>query len=191
MNSKTKNKTVENSVKTVEDSEASITSKLTDENAYDVEAFVTADDTKEVVEDVDSHFKTLLVGFTLKLSRRSTGNVGFELALNTNDKCRYLRLTSNDSGGLFSKEWVKLDDLYVLLEAMGANKPFKSSVFKSVMKGGSANNVSFLSAVLRSEEIALILKSEKSLFLHVVNPLLINQRDRLSKLKPLATSSKV
>lgn len=139
--------------------------------------------------DIDSHFKTLLVGYAPKLSSKSLGLIGYEVALNTEDKCRYLRLTSNDSGGLFSKEWVKLDDLYALLDAMEADTPFKSSVFKSVMKGGSANNVSFLSAVLRSEEIALILKSEKSLFLHVVNPLLINQRDRLAKLKPMQTSS--
>lgn len=196
MSTKTKNKVIENSEKEDKNgevsavNEADLIAKVADENTHNVGPTVIADDTKEVVEDVDSHFKTLLVGFTLKLSRRSTGKVGFELALNIDDKCRYLRLTSNDSGGLFSKEWVKLDDLYVLLEAMEAEKPFKSSVFKSVMKGGSANNVSFLSAVLRSEEIALILKSEKSLFLHVVNPLLINQRDRLSKLKPLPTSSK-
>jgi hypothetical protein len=170
--------------------EANINDNTTGKSAYDVEAFVATEETKEIIEDVDSHFKTLLVGHAPKLSSKSSDLIGYEIALNIDDKCRYLRLTSNDSGGLFSKEWVKLDDLYVLLEAMEADKPFKSSVFKSIMKGGSANNVSFLSAVLRSEEIALILKSEKSQFLHVVNPLLINQRDRLSKLKLLRTSSK-
>jgi hypothetical protein len=170
--------------------EANINDNTTSKSAYDVEAFVATEETKEIIEDVDSHFKTLLVGHAPKLSSKSSGLIGYEIALNIDDKCRYLRLTSNDSGGLFSKEWVKLDDLYVLLEAMEADKPFKSSVFKSMMKGGSANNVSFLSAVLRSEEIALILKSGKSQFLHVVNPLLINQRDRLSKLKPMRTSSK-
>jgi hypothetical protein len=174
----------------ITDNESDITENITDENAYDVEAFVAVDEAKDIVEDIDSHFKTLLVGHAPKLSSKSQGLIGYEVALNTDDKSRYLRLTSNDSGGLFSKEWVKLDDLYELLEAMEADKPFKSSVFKSIMKGGSANNVSFLSAVLRSEEVALILKSEKSQFLHVVNPLLINQRDRLSKLKPLRTSSK-
>jgi len=145
---------------------------------------------KGSLEEVDNEFKTLLVGLAPKLSSKSSGLIGYEVALNADDKYSYLRLTSNGSGGLFSKEWVKLDDLYVLLEAMEADKAFKSSVFKAVIKGGSANNVSFLSAVLRSEEIALILKSEKSQFLHVVNPLLINQRDRLSKLKPMRTSSK-
>lgn len=186
MNTKTRKKS-----ELKEDESAEVDVNNNDSDNADETLIVNApDETKKSAVDTDSHFKTLLVGFALKLSRRATGNVGFELSLNIDDKCRYLRLTSNDSGGLFSKEWVKLDDLYALLEAMGSDKPFKSSVFKSVMKGGSANNVSFLSAVLRCEEIALILKSEKSQFLHVVNPLLVNQRDRLSKLKPLPTSSK-
>jgi hypothetical protein len=192
MNDKVKNnakKEVENG-EVITENESDITKNITDENAYNIEAFVAVDEAKEIVEDIDSHFKTLLVGHAPKLSSKSQGLIGYEVALNTDDKSRYLRLTSNDSGGLFSKEWVKLDDLYELLEAMEADKPFKSSVFKSIIKGGSANNVSFLSAILRSEEVALILKSEKSQFLHVVNPLLINQRDRLSKLKPLRTSSK-
>jgi hypothetical protein len=192
MNDKVKNnakKEIKNG-EVITENESDITENITDENTYNVEAFVAVDEAKEIVEDIDSHFKTLLVGHAPKLSSKSQGLIGYEVALNTDDKSRYLRLTSNDSGGLFSKEWVKLDDLYELLEPMEADKPFKSSVFKSIMKGGSANNVSFLSAVLRSEEVALILKSEKSQFLHVVNPLLINQRDRLSKLKPLRTSSK-
>ncbi len=189
MSTKTKNKVIENSEVSAE-SEANLTDKVTDENAYDVEAFVTTEEIKEIIEDVDSHFKTLLVGHAPKLSSKSSGLIGYEVALNTDDKSRYLRLTSNSSGGLFSKEWIKLDDLYELLEAMEVDKPFKSSVFKSVIRGKSANNQSFLASAIRSEEIALILKSEKSQFLHVVNPLLINQRDRLSKLKPLRTSSK-
>jgi hypothetical protein len=192
MNDKVKNnakKEIKNG-EVITENESDITENITDENTYNVEAFVAVDEAKEIVEDIDSHFKTLLVGHAPKLSSKSQGLIGYEVALNTDDKSRYLRLTSNDSGGLFSKEWVKLDDLYELLEAMEADKSFKSSVFKSIIKGGSANNVSFLSAVLRSEEVALILKSEKSQFLHVVNPLLINQRDRLSKLKPLRTSSK-
>tara|TARA_R110000737_G_scaffold314184_1_gene323889 strand:- start:13102 stop:13677 length:576 start_codon:yes stop_codon:yes gene_type:complete len=189
MSTKTKKKVVDDIAENTEvspENKAKLKEEAESTTTDNVEAIDTAD---EAIDDADSHFKTLLVGLTPKLSSKSSGLIGYEVALNTDDKCRYLRLTSNDSGGLFSKEWVKLDDLYVLLEAMETDKPFKSSVFKSIIKGGSANNVSFLSAVLRSEEVALILKSEKSQFLHVVNPLLINQRDRLAKLKPLRTSS--
>jgi len=142
------------------------------------------------IDNTDVQYKTLMVGFAPKLSTKSTGRVGFELALNSDDKTRYLRLTSNDSGGLFSKEWISLDAIFELLESQQEDKPFKSSIFKSVITGGSANNVSFLAAVLRCEEMSLILQSDKSQFLHVVNPLLINQKDRLVKLKPMRTSAK-
>jgi len=145
---------------------------------------------KTDIDNTDAQYKTLMVGFASKLSTKSTGRVGFELALNTDDKVRYLRLTSNDSGGLFSKEWVNLDAIFELLESQQEDRPFKSSTFKSVITGGSANNISFLAAVLRCEEIGLILQSDKSQFLHVVNPLLINQKDRLMKLKPMRTSAK-
>ena len=150
-----------------------------------VEADVTTDDKADV--DPDCQYQTVLVGQAKTLSAKSKGLIGFELALNIEDKCRYLRMTSNSNGGLFSKAWVSLDELFTLLEQQDLDKPFKSSIFKAVIKGGSANNVSFLSAVLRSEELGLILKSEKSQFLHLVNPLLVNQRDRLTKLKPLPT----
>jgi len=135
--------------------------------------------------DTDIAYQTVLVGHAPKLSARTAGLIGYELALNIDDNGLYLRLTRNDSGGLFSKEWVSLDAIYTLLESLDEGKPFKSSAFKTVMKGGSSNNVSFLSAVLRSEEIALIIPSDKSKFLHAHNPLLINRREHLLTLKPL------
>lgn len=149
-----------------------------------------ANDEQAKAPDLDKNYKTLLVGFAPKLSTKSTGRIGFELALNTEDKTRYLRLTENDSGGLFSKEWISLNSLFELIENQPEDKPFKSSILKPLFKGGSANNVSFLAAVCRCEDFALMLPTEKNLFLHVVNPLIINQKDRLLKLKPLRTSAK-
>ena len=147
-------------------------------------------DNSTPTDDTDIHFKTLLVGFAPKLSTKNTGRIGFELALNTDDKCRYVRLTENDSGGLFSKEWISLDSLFELLESQQEDKPFKSSILKPLFKGGSANNISFLAAVCRCEDFALVLPTEKNQFLHVLNPLLANQKDRLYKLKPMRTSAK-
>lgn len=150
-----------------------------------IEANIATDDKADI--DPDSQHKTVLVGQAKTLSSKSKGLIGFELALNTDDKCRYLRMTGNSNGGLFSKEWVSLDTVFALLEQQALDKPFKSSIFKGIINGKSANNCSFISAVLRSEEFGLIVKSEKSQFLHLVNPLLVNQRDRLTKLKPLPT----
>jgi len=140
--------------------------------------------------NTDKHYKTLMVGFAPKLSSKSTGKIGYEIALNTEDKGRYLRLTSNDSGGLFSKEWVCLNTVFDLLESQQEGKEFKSSIFKSVIKGGSANNVSFVAGCLRCDEIGLILQAEKNQFLHVINPLLINRKDMIMKLKPLRGAAK-
>ncbi|GAA6173841.1 hypothetical protein NBRC116592_35110 [Colwellia sp. KU-HH00111] len=150
-----------------------------------VEDNIVTDDKTDI--DPDSQYKTLLVGQAKTLSTKSNGLIGFELALNIDDKCRYLRLVSNTKNGLFSKEWLSLDALFELLDQQALDKPFKSSIFKAVINGKSANNCSFISAVLRCDEMGLILKSEKSQFLHLVNPLLVNQRDRLTKLKPLPT----
>jgi hypothetical protein len=140
--------------------------------------------------NLDEHYNTLMVGFAPKLSSKSTGKIGYEIALNTEDKNRYLGLTSNDSGGLFSREWVCLNTVFELIESQQEDKEFKSSIFKSVIKGGSANNVSFIAACLRCDEIGLILQAEKNQFLHVVYPLLINRKDMIMKLKPLRGAAK-
>jgi hypothetical protein len=182
-------KNTEDSNKASTDKSTKVDEKLNDEVITDlpVKDNIATEDEADI--DPDSQYKTVLVGQAKTLSAKSKGLIGFELALNTDDKCRYLRMTSNSNGGLFSKAWVSLEVLFELLEQQALDKPFKSSIFKAVIKGGSANNVSFLSAVLRCDEMSLILKSEKSQFLHLVNPLLVNQRDRLTKLKPLPTSS--
>ena len=179
-NTKTKSKTI-TEIDTPVDDQAAEKQAITDTHI---------ETASEDVLDPDAHYKTLLVGQAKSLSPKSNSRIGFELALNTEDKIRYLRLTSNTNGGLFSKAWVSLDALFELLEQQEEDKSFKSSLFKTVIKGGSANNVSFLAAVCRDEALSLILKSEKNQFLHLVNPLLINQRDRLTKLKPLPTSAK-
>lgn len=182
-----KAKKTKTTTKTVSEIEAPVEDSATEKQVI---ADTSLEAASEETLDPDSHYKTMLVGQAESLSPKSNSRIGFELALNTDDKVRYLRLTSNSNGGLFSKAWISLDALFGLLEQQEEDKPFKSSIFKTVIKGGSANNVSFLAAVCRCEEIGLILKSEKNQFLHLVNPLLINQRDRLTKLKPLPTSAK-
>jgi hypothetical protein len=149
-----------------------------------------ATEIKAESETIDNQFTTLLVASAPKLSNKSTGKVSFEIALNTGDKLRYIRLTSNDSGGLFSKEWIKLDDINLLLGSLPTDQPFKSSVFKSIIKGGSANNTSFISACLRCSDIALIIESEKSKYLHLPHPLLAKRMELLNNLKPIDSSSK-
>ncbi len=102
-----------------------------------------------------------------KLRPKSKGKIYFQLARNQDDKANYLRITGNDGGGLHSREWVALDKVITTLSGQ-AGHPFKSSALKDCMVGKSANNASFLAAILRSSDINLIKPSEKSTFHHVL-----------------------
>lgn len=136
-------------------------------------------------DNLDENYQTVLIGEADKLSTKSTGKIGFEIALNVKSKLKFLRITANASGGLFSRGWVSLTDITQLLEEIEVDKPFKSSIFKPVISGGSSNNVSFLSAILRCPIVGFIQPSPSSLFLHVVNPDLAKQVALIEKLTPI------
>lgn len=136
-------------------------------------------------DNSDEHYQTLLIGEAAKLSTKSTGKLGFEIALNIKTQLRFLRITHNPSGGLFSRGWVSIVYIALLLEKQEEGKPFKSSLFKPLMSGGSSNNVSFLSSLLRSSLVGFIEPSPNSLFLHVVNPDLAKQVALIEKLTPI------
>lgn len=136
-------------------------------------------------DNSDKIYQTLLIGEANKLSTKSTGKIGFEIALNVEDRLKYLRITHNESGGLFSRCWVSVTDIAQLLKKIDVDKPFKSSIFKPVISGGSSNNVSFLSCILRNSLIGFIQPAPNSLFLHVVNPDLAKQVALIEKLTPI------
>ncbi|KIF52239.1 hypothetical protein [Vibrio owensii] len=115
-------------------------------------------------------------GKALKLSPKSTNHVFYEIGRAVVDGELYVRLVGNEGGGLHSKEWIKLTDVLDVL-AEQEDKPFKSSLFKTVFKGGSANNAGFLAACIRG--MGLTIKSETSVFLHVVAPEFDQQRTQL------------
>jgi hypothetical protein len=137
---------------------------------------------------VDAHYLTVLTGEASKLSTKSSGKIGFEIAQHVENKQPYLRLTTNSSAGLFSKKWIKVSDIVELLNDKKEGKPFKSSIFSTLLSG-SSNNVSFISAVLRCSDIGFIKPCDKNLFLHLVSDDLDNQFSRISKLKPSPDSS--
>ncbi|SGZ20493.1 hypothetical protein [Moritella viscosa] len=114
------------------------------------------------------HFSNIVLsGKGEKLSPKTDNNVFFDLAKNDGDGELYLRISSNEGGGLHSKEWVPLQSIITILDEQ-AQKPFKSTVLKSVFTSSSANNSGFLAGVLRSNDIGLITQSGKSVFLHVL-----------------------
>ncbi|HHQ4516573.1 TPA: hypothetical protein ACSPZS_002617 [Aeromonas veronii] len=86
-----------------------------------------------------------------KISARASGLLHYEVG--KNDDGRYaLRITANDTGGLFSKYWLSLDDILALLDIL-KDAPFKSVALKALFVRGSANNHGFLAAILRAEKL--------------------------------------
>lgn len=123
--------------------------------------------TPESTSNVETHI-VLVDGKAAKLSTKSRGFVTFTLATCIDTGELELRLTGNDGGGLHSKEWLSVTSIVDILNVQIADKPFKSTVLRSVFKGASTNNASFLAAVLRSKEINLIVSTEKSQYLHML-----------------------
>ncbi|MGO2320233.1 MAG: hypothetical protein ACTH6O_14890 [Vibrio toranzoniae] len=125
---------------------------------------------------VDHFTNVVLDGKAKKLSPKTQNHVFYELSVHDDLNALFLRLSGNEGGGLHSKEWVAFEDIVAVLNEQD-EKPFKSTIFKSVFKGGSANNAGFMAAALRG--LLLILPSEKSVFLHVLSEDYKQRRDEL------------
>ncbi|WP_102341149.1 hypothetical protein [Vibrio cyclitrophicus] len=136
---------------------------------------------------VDHFTNIVLEGKAKKLSPKTQNHVFYELSVHDDLNALFLRLSGNEGGGLHSKEWVAFENIVAVLNEQD-DKPFKSTVFKSVFKGGSANNVGFMAAALRG--LLLILPSEKSVFLHVLAPDYEQRRDELMSLVDGETEAK-
>ncbi|MGS0826188.1 hypothetical protein ACVBIO_10280 [Shewanella sp. 0m-8] len=143
--------------------------------------------TKTEIAPLNHFTNIVLEGKAKKLSPKTTNHVFYEIALHDEDNQLYLRLSGNEGGGLHSKEWIKLEDIRAVLDEQ-SDKPFKSTVIKSVFKGGSANNAGFMAACLRG--LLLINPTEKSVFLHVLAPEYVQRRDELRSLVAAETTTK-
>lgn len=116
--------------------------------------------------DPDEGF-TILVekGEANKISPNAEGLIFYQVAKKDEDGSLYVRIDSNETGGLHSREWIALTDIIELLRGQKSND-FSSTILKSVIVGKSRNNTSFLAGILRSEGIALIQASPEGIFLH-------------------------
>lgn len=140
---------------------------------------------KPVVAAADKYLQgyTLLVetGKAVKLSPKTQNHVFYQVATKDDDGSLHLRLSGNEGGGLHSKEWLSVQAIVAVLDSV-ASQPIKSTVLKSVFKGGSANNVAFLAAVLRGPEIGLLAQSDKSVFIHQLSADYAERKGALLKL---------
>lgn len=116
------------------------------------------------IEDaVVDPFTVIKEGVSPKLSPKSDGTLEYQIAIRDDEKEFYIRVSKNSSSGLFSKAWVRLEDIFTLLgEQKG--KTMKSAVLKPVVAGGSSNSAPFLSSVLRT--ISILEPVPDNVFLH-------------------------
>ena len=155
-----------------------ITDVIAEDTAVIVEETAGNEVSPEQVKDVPAdeqakpekhdHFSNIVLsGKGKKLSPKTTNHVFFDIAEHDEEGELYIRLSSNEGGGLHSKEWINLSKLFAILDEQ-VDKPFKSTALKPAFKGASANNAGFLACVLRSPDIGLITQSGTSVFLHVL-----------------------
>lgn len=162
---------------------------LTDE----VELEIGTDDDSTFEEDntqgpIEDEYELLLSAKAKKLSPKSNSYVYFDLVSRKSDREIYLKLTENDSGGLFTKEYISIKSLLDILDQQ-KDKSFKSTVLKPAIIGGSSNNPSFVAAALRTDEIGLINPAPNSLFLHVLSPGFDECREQLLALVDADTAT--
>lgn len=119
-----------------------------------------------------------------KLSPRFPGSITYEIGKHVDNQTLAIRIAHNDSGGLFSKEWIALTDIAELLASAESDKPIKSVAFKSLFKAGSANNAGFLCAALRAEGV--LLQAPKAIFFHVPGHPVKDWLESLDALEPIS-----
>ncbi|QLO03769.1 hypothetical protein HV173_09250 [Citrobacter freundii] len=143
--------------------------------------------TEEQTLSEDSYKLLIEAGQAEKISPKASGILTWQLAMSETDNELYLRLLANGSGGLFSKDWIPLSKIEIVLEVQPTTG-FTSGVFRPLFKGASANNAGFLAAVLRSPDICLLEAHPEKLFTHV---LYADWRVRLKTLSKIGDREKI
>ncbi len=131
-----------------------------------------------IKSDPVENVNIVLEGKAAKLNPKSGGFISYEVKLEDNEL--HLRITKNDGGGLHSKEWLAVKDILSILDTNKLkNEIFNSTVLKPLFKSGSANNVSFLASILRSENLALIAAVPSKMYSHQMNDKYDESKQRL------------
>ncbi len=156
----------ENPVETITDSPTEPDQKVT-----------TEDDKSPKQTEKSAKKDQLLEGYTiileqgkaLKLSPKTQNHVFYQIATHDEDGQLCLRINGNEGGGLHSKEWLSVEKITETLEGL-TGQIIKSTMLRSIFKGGSSNNTAFLAAILRSPEIGLLVKAGDTIFSHELAP---------------------
>lgn len=106
-------------------------------------------------------------GEARKVGQRSTSMVRYDVTSDADRTKVFIRITSNDGGGYFSKEMIDIDKADECVTSHRDGSPFPSKTLAPAFAGKSSNNAGFLAAVLRAEH--LLDAAPGSDFQHVVS----------------------
>lgn len=106
-------------------------------------------------------------GEARKVGQRSSGVIRYDVVSDSERSKVFIRITSNDGGGYFSREFVDFDKAIDSVVQYKDGSPFPSKVFAPAFVGKSSNNAGFLAAVLRGEQ--LLDAAPGSDFQHVIS----------------------
>jgi hypothetical protein len=99
-----------------------------------------------------------------KLTLPEDPTLTYNIGYHTDDKTLLVRLTDNDTGGLFSNEWITLNDIVTTIETRTSpDTSFNAKIFTPLYTSASANNAGFLAAALKAENILVPFKDSKRL----------------------------
>lgn len=97
---------------------------------------------------------------TLPQEHTLTYNIGY----NSDAEQLLIRVTDNATGGLFSSEWIAVEDaIKVIGERRKPDESFNANILAALFQSQSANNAGFLAAALKAEEILAPFKNAKRL----------------------------
>lgn len=141
-----------------------------------------------MTHDIHAHLDTLKIARCSKLSAKSEGQITYHILRNPTDQSLFIAIMGNEGGGYFSQEAVPLEKIeQAFRELQATGKPFPAIRLKGVFVGKSANNPSFMAAVLRHE--GLLLPAAENPKLHLPSSDLQEWRGRIKLLPALSQSA--
>lgn len=106
----------------------------------------------ESIEKTTVNIMLVREGASPKISDRASGLLGYRVCIAADESEVFLTITSNETSGYFSREYVPLSRIETAMtNAMSGAKSFPASRLKTAFNGKSVNNASFLAAILRHE----------------------------------------
>lgn len=136
--------------------------------AKSVEKEQQVEDVEVGTVEVKDPFTVIQSGDAAKLGAKSKGKILYDIALNGEDGELYLRIAGLEiQGGLHSKEWILLSDMFKLIESQG-DKAWKSQLYRSLFRGMSSNNPPYCAGIIRNG-LQLTTRAGSSIYLHQIS----------------------